>query len=248
MLTYNISADELMAKNPDLAILPIGSIEQHGPHLPLATDWYTATAFGEAVCKLTGGFLVPALPISTCREQMGKKGSVWMDPDVFYNMLISIFMSLKEQGFKKVVCLQCHGGIFMMTPIIRQVNATNNPDFMVANVDICNVFAGLEKEGIAETNTELHAGEIETSLMLHIAPETVKMDLAEDFVPNLPRPYLSYGSIYRATPTGVWGEPTKGSADKGKKMLERGAQLAVEEMDRYFAFMEAKEKFGYSNF
>lgn len=248
MLTYNMTADEIAKRDPELAIVPLASIEQHGPHLPVATDWYIATALGQGVAEATGGFLVPALPLSTCREQMGKKGAVWMDPDVFYAMMTSILMSLREQGFKKVATLQCHGGIFVQTPVVRQVNATCNPGFMVMNVDVCNLFAAFAAEGIAETNTELHAGEIETSMMLHIAPETVKMELAADFVPTTPRPYLSYGSIFRLSPTGVWGEPTKGTAEKGRRMLERGVQLAVEEMEKAFAFMEKKEKFGYGYF
>lgn len=248
MLTYNMTADELVKRDPQLAILPLASIEQHGPHLPVATDWYIATALGQAVAEATGGFLVPALPLSTCREHMGKKGSVWMDPNIFYDMMMSILMSLKEQGFQKVATLQCHGGIFVMTPITRQINATNNPDFMLANIDVCNLFAAFAAEGIAETNTELHAGEIETSLMLHLAPETVKMDLAADFVPTVPRPYMNYGSVFRASPSGVWGEPTKATAEKGAQMLKRGAELAVEEMNKIFAYMQAKDQFGYSHF
>jgi len=226
----------------------LASIEQHGPHLPVATDWYIATARGQGLAEATGGFLVPALPITTCREHMGKKGSVWMDPNVFYDMMMSILMSLKEQGFKRVVTLQCHGGIFMMTPITRQLNATHNPDFMLANIDVCNIFAAFAAEGLAETSTELHAGEIETALMLHLAPETVHMDLAVDCVPTIPRSYLSYGSVFRASPSGVWGEPTKATAEKGARMLSRGVELAAEEMNRIFAYMQAKDKFGYANF
>ena len=71
------TADEIMEKDPDLAIIPVGSLEQHGPHLPVMTDWAIAFELGKRVAKRMGAFLVPALPISTCREQMGKKGSVW---------------------------------------------------------------------------------------------------------------------------------------------------------------------------
>ncbi|MBQ6876418.1 MAG: creatininase family protein, partial [Lachnospiraceae bacterium] len=108
---YWNTADEIMEKNPDLAIIPIGSIEQHGPHLPVMTDWAIAEELGRRVQKLMGGFLLPALPISTCREQMGKKGSVWMEPPTFYQMMNDIIMSLKTQGFKRVALLPCHGGI-----------------------------------------------------------------------------------------------------------------------------------------
>lgn len=241
------TADEIMEKDPDLAIIPVGSLEQHGPHLPVMTDWAIAFELGKRVAKSMGAFLVPALPISTCREQMGKKGSVWMEPPTFYQMMTDIIMSLKVQGFKRVAILQCHGGIFVMTPLVRDLNAKYNPDLMVAVVDSCTFGATLVKEGIIET-TELHAGEGETSKILAIAPETVHMDKAVDFVPDVPRPYLSYGSIFRASPTGVWGEATKATAEKGEKMFARCAELAEEELNKAFAYMQSKEKFNYSYF
>jgi len=248
MLSFNQTADEIAQANPEMAILPIGSIEQHGPHLPVGTDWMIATAYGRGVAEVTNGYLLPALPISTCRENMGKKGTVWMDPDVFYNMLTNILMSLKEQGFKKVITLQCHGGIFIMTPIIRQINATNNPDFMVANIDSMMLPSLPPVEGTPPGQAEIHAGDNETSLMLHIAPELVKMELAEAGWPTVPRPYLNYGCIFRASSNGVWGDPTKATAEKGQELFEKRVKAIVAESERIFAYMESKEKFGYSYF
>ena len=247
MESYKLTADEILAKDPELAIIPVGSVEQHGPHLPVMTDWAIAMELGRRVAEKMGAFLLPALPISTCREHMGKKGAVWMEPTTFYQMMTDIIMSLKTQGFKKVGILQCHGGIFIMTPLVRDLNAKFNPDLMVVNVDGCTFFDTLLKEGVLETS-ELHAGESETSQMLAIAPETVHMDRAVDFVPDVPRPYLSYGSIFRASPTGVWGYPSYASAEKGEKVLERSAELAVEMLNNAFAYMEQKEKFNYSYF
>ena len=247
-MVYRKTADEIMALDPEVAIVPVGSLEQHGPHLPVMTDWAIAAELGQRVAEKMGAFLVPALPISTCKEQMGKKGSVWMQPDTFYHMLWDIVLSLKKQGFHKVGILQCHGGIFIMNPLVRELNAQFNPDLMVAVVDSGIFSATLYKEGLLQSNTELHAGESETSRILAIAPETVHMDRAVDFVPNVPRSYLSYGSIFRASPTGVWGEPTKASAEKGEKLFARSAELAVEELNKAFAYMEKKEKFNYSYF
>ena len=85
-------------------------------------------------------------------------------------------------------------------------------------------------------------------MMLSIAPETVHMDRAVDFVPNVPRPYLNYGSMFRATPTGVWGEPSYGTAEKGEAIFAHCAQQAVEQINNIFAYMEKKEKFNYSYF
>ena len=170
-----------------------------------------------------------------------------MEPTTFYQMMTDIIMSLKTQGFKKVGIIQCHGGIFIMTPLVRDLNARNNPDLMVALFDGTSIGTRMLDEGIIET-PELHAGEGETSKILAIAPETVHMDKAVDFVPNIPRPYLSYGSIFRACPDGVWGYASKGTAEKGEKLFERVSELAVEELNRAFAYMEQKEKFNYSYF
>lgn len=244
---YHKTADEIMTLDPELAIIPVGSLEQHGPHLPVMTDWAIASELGRRVAEKMGAFLVPALPISTCREQMGKKGSVWMAPTTFYQMMTDIIMSLKLQGFKKVGILQCHGGIFIMTPLVRDLNARNNPDLMVAVVNGESWGTILQQEGILESY-DLHAGESETSKMLAIAPETVHMDRAVGYIPSVPRPYLSYGSIFRASPAGVWGEPSRANAEKGEKMFQRCTELAVQELNEAFAYMESKEKFNYSYF
>ena len=245
---YRKTADEIMALDPELAIIPVGSLEQHGPHLPVMTDWAIAAELGKRVAALTGAFLVPALPISTCREQMGKKGTVWMEPVTFYQMMTDIIMSLKLQGFRKVAILQLHGGVFIDTPLVRDLNARHNPDLMVALIDGCAFFQSMYQDGVIETNTELHAGEVETSQILAIEPETVHMDRAVDHVPDIPRSYLNYGSLFRACPDGVWGEPTKASAEKGEAIFDYCAKQAVEDLNKIFAYMEAKEKFNYSYF
>lgn len=248
-MLYRNTIDEIVARDPDTAIIPVGSLEQHGPHLPVMTDWAIATALGERVAEKMDAYLLPALPISTCREQMGKKGSVWMEPVTFYQVMTDIILSLKEQGFKKVGILQCHGGIFVMTPLVRDLNARHNPDLMVAVSYSGSANEKLYKEGVIETLTGLHACEKETSLMLAIAPETVHMDRAVDCVPTeVTRPYLSYGSIFRASPSGVWGEPTKATAEKGEKLLEAMAEGCVEELNKAFDYMAKKEKINYSYF
>ena len=240
---FKMTADEICKLDPDLAIIPVGSIEQHGPHLPIMTDWAIATELGRRVAERMNAFLLPAFPISTCREHMGKKGSVWMEATTFYQMMYDVVMSLKTQGFKRVAFVITHGGIFVMGPLVRDLNARFNPDLMVAFVtpDTSNL------KGITETRG-LHADESETSQILAIAPETVHMDRAVDFDPEVPRPYLNYGSIFRASPTGVWGYPTKATAEKGELILQRSTENAVDELNRAFEFMSNKEKIGYSYF
>lgn len=240
---FKLTADEICALDPDLAIIPVGSIEQHGPHLPVMTDWAIATELGRRVAERMGAFLIPTLPISTCREHMGKKGTVWMAPTTFYQMMHDIIVSLKEQGFKRVGIIIAHGGVFIAGPLVRDLNAKFNPDLQVAFVTPDSI----DYESITETKG-LHADESETSQILAIAPETVHMDRAVDCDPEVPRPYLNYGSIFRASPSGVWGYPTKATAEKGERLLELSAETVINELNRAFDYMSKKEKIGYSYF
>lgn len=243
MEMFKMTVDEICALDPDLAIIPVGSLEQHGPHLPIMTDWIIASELGKRVAERMNAFLIPALPISTCREHMGKKGSVWMEPTTFYKMMYDVIMSLKEQGFKRVGIIITHGGVFIAGPLVRDLNAKFNPDLQVAlvNSDV------IDYNSIAET-PGLHADESETSQILAIAPETVHMDKAKDYNPDVPRRYLNYGSIFRAAPDGVWGCPTKATAEKGERILDLSVETIVNELNKAFDYMSKKEKIGYSNF
>ena len=226
----------------DLAILPVGSIENHGPHLSVATDMIIVDAVGRGIAEKTGGFYIPALPISTNKEHRGKRGSVGMHSDIFYRMIFDICLDLKAQGFKKIGILQGHGGIFVMNPIIRELNADHNPDLRVVKIDIMELcWTAYESRGLLETPLGVHAEEVETSLMLHLNPELVDMSKAVDFYPSVPRSYLNYGGIYRYCPDGVWGAATKGSAEKGKKMLEIAVDESVKWMNSIFEMMAGKQ-------
>jgi len=245
---YWLTADEIAEKDPELAIISIGSIEQHSHHLPVMTDWALAMEMGRRVAEKMNAFCLPALPISNCREHMGKKGSVWMEPLTFYHMLEDIVMSLKTQGFKKVGIILCHGGVFILTPFIRDMNAKHNPDLMVALAEL-DADTTLREQGVLEDpEIEIHSGECETSEMLAIAPETVHMDRAVDFTPDGKRSYLNYGSIFRLSPHGVWGKPSLATKEKGEIILETETNSIISQLNQAFAYMEAKEPFGYSKF
>lgn len=218
MLWYESTADEIERGNNGTAVLPIGSTEQHGPHLPMATDFIIAGSVAKKVAEKTGAYLLPALPISTCREHMGKKGSVWMNPDTFYNMVRDIVLCLKEQGFKKVVIILGHGGIFIANPVVRELNATN-PDIKVIKIDFSQFTQSPEMQGILECKNNLHACESETSLMLYLREELVRKEKIVDSVPDVPRDYLNYGSIFQYSKCGVWGMPSLASKEKGERIF-----------------------------
>jgi len=240
ILGWDGSIDDIVGT--ELAILPVGSIEQHGPHLSVATDWIIAHAIGRGIAEKTGGFCVPALPISTNKEHRGKKGSVGMHSDIFYKMMIDICLDLRNQGFKRIVIIQSHGGIFVMNSIVRELNADHNPDLFVVKIDIMEICVPVfEKTGVLESSGGIHADETETSLMLHLHPELVDMSKAKDFFPGVSRPMLNYGSMLRFCPDGVWGAASKATAEKGRQMLEMAIEESVKYMNSMFEMMSKKQ-------
>lgn len=241
---YDKTADEIMRAGPELAIIPVGSIEQHGPHLPIMTDWRIAQELGQRISKVLNAMCLPAFPVSTNKEHIGKKGTVYMETVTFYQMMTDIILCLKQQGFRRIGIVQCHGGVFIMTPLVRDLNAKYNPDLQIAVTDTCSLYDTLRNENILETNGNLHAGEAETSMMLFLEPETVNMSLAVDFVPDIPRSYLNYGSLLQACPDGVWGHASIGTAEKGRRLLDRMTSLMTEQLQNAFAYMDSKKQSG----
>ena len=241
MIDYTKTADEVVRESSDLAILPIGSTEQHGPHLPICTDIVVATEISKKIALKTGGYLLPTLPISTCYEHKGKKGSVWMRPTTLYNVIEDIVLCLKSQGFKRVAVVLGHGGIFIATPVIRELNAMYD-DLKVAKIDFLQFFQTKEMNEILESKDNLHACEYETSLMLYFNEELVKKDKIKeaDFIPDYPRDFLNYASLIKLSDTGVWGKASLGTKEKGEKIAKVLVDKSIEYMDNVFNTMESK--------
>jgi creatinine amidohydrolase len=229
-LTYHSIADEIEESKTDLAVLPIGSTEQHGHHLPVGTDFLIAQAVAEKAAERLGAWLLPALPVSTCPEHRGKRGSVWMQPETFMRMLEELAECLRAQGFRRLAIVLGHGGIFAAVPAVRGINAGNS-GIRVIKADLTAFAADFAHEGLLECADNLHACEYETSLMLHLHEELVRMDRAVDCVPHVPRDYLNYAPIFRFCPDGVWGKPTLASKEKGERILKKLVDRTVEYID-----------------
>ena len=220
----------------DIAIVPVGSLEQHSHHLPVNTDILQAQAFADCIGERLGAFVLPCLPISTCYEHKGTKGSVWMNADTFFAMLCDIILSLKDQGYSKVVVIKGHGGIFVMDPAIRHLNSLHMPGLQVCQLD---PYFDIGQD-IFETTGEVHSGEMETSLMLYLHPDLVKMDRAVDFIPSVPRAFLQYGSVLSYSPAGVWGHPSRATKEKGRLYFEACLEESMRYVEQVFAVMEKR--------
>lgn len=215
----------------DLAILPIGSFEQHGSHLPLSTDNDEVAAIAGEVARETGAFLLPVQPISVCYEHHGRIGSLHFSASVFFRFLVAAGENLARQGFTKMVYLCGHGGVFVLEPAIEHVNA-HCPGIHAVHLP---AFGDLWGDDSRLTDRRgIHAGEMETALMLHLHPKRVDMAKAVDFIPDKPQHYLNYGSIFTLTPNGVWGLATCSTPETGRWVFERSVADCVRKVRQAF--------------
>ena len=238
MLSYFNTTNEIRDSGVDTAILPIGSIEQHSSHLPLGTDYLIAEAVARGIAEKTDAYLLPTLPISNCFEHTGTRGTVWMSPRTLYNMVEDIVLSLKESGFSKVLVVLGHGGVFALYPCVRELNKKTD-GLRVAVYE--PMMTPAQSRKIVETPNEIHAGECETSVMLHLYPDAVKRELAaqNDYIPDAAQSDLNLIPLKLLSPKGVWGCPSKASAEKGGRIFAHYVDNGVEFLTKTFERMPA---------
>ena len=233
MLSYYNTTNKISEEKPDTAIIPIGSIEQHGSHLPIGVDYFTAEAYSKAVAEKTGALLYPPLPFSTCYEHKGTCGSLGLRPTTLYSVIEDLVLGLYAQGIKKIIFIICHGGVFIAGPAIRELNALHDD---LAVISVYSSLPSRASEVLENKDPEIHAGEKESSLMLYLHPETVDTDemMKNDYTPNVPRDYLNYSPLRKLSPTGVWGKPSLASAEKGEKIFNIVVDAMVEYIEDAF--------------
>ena len=213
----------------DIALLPVGSIEQHGPHLPLDTDAYDANYLAMRVaeaCSEPKPLVLPYIPYGIAYHHEAFKGTVSISNDALARVVYDIGMSVARNGIKKLVIINAHGG---NSPALNHAAQMINRD---AHVFVCvdtGETSDVDIYALIETPNDVHAGEIETSTSLAARPHLVKMNQAPTEVPEFSSSYLDFTSIrgvswyaytQKISNSGVMGDPTKANADKGKKIWE----------------------------
>ena len=211
------------------AILPIGSTEQHGPHLPLDTDNRIAERVAWETATKSLGLVLPTAPFGYAWVWKGVPGCLTLSFDTYKAMIHDLAESLDLWGIKAVYVMSGHGA---NSQVVKHAVRELIHDRFGIKV-LYGMYQGID-EMLAETDSErwhndIHAEEIETSMMLAIAPETVRMDLAAADYPPVPADYgkseLSMGHMMRS---GVFGDPTPATAEKGRRWIElAGARSAA---------------------
>jgi creatinine amidohydrolase len=200
------------------AVLPVGSFEQHGGFLPLATDTIVACLIAQRIAADYGLFLLPPVTISCSHEHAAFPGTVSISPATMCAIVSDVRDSLRARGTGTLVLVNGHGGNHVLSNIVAAANVTGRhmtvfpgrEDWDQARVD-----AGCT----ATTSQDMHAGELEVSLLLHAGPALVRDGYRGSDHLAGPRPFLLVTGMKGYTQTGVIGLPSHGTADKGAAIL-----------------------------
>ena len=214
---------EKLAAEHKVCILPMGSLERHGEHLPFGTDALSAHAAAVGASKLEPCVVFPPYWFGQVHEAACFTGTINFPTDMCVKILETLLDQIASNGFEKIVILNGHGGnynmlhYFAMSQLDRKVGYT---------LYIMGAYGGEPIEGLWETSGG-HGGEHETSMMMAITPDAVKMEYQRFDEPVMPKVDLSH---LEGVHTGLWwyakypeqiaGSPSKATAEKGQIALD----------------------------
>jgi creatinine amidohydrolase len=201
-----------------VAVLPVGSFEQHGPFLPLATDTLVACAIAREVAAAHPVHLLPPVTISCSHEHAAWPGTVSISSVTLHAVVRDIADSLRRSGVDTLVLVNGHGGNYVLGHVVQESAGSGTRMALFPAPEDWE--AARERAGVQTSLlSDMHAGEIETSILLHAHPEFVRDGYeTSDFVADDRRHLLTLGmSAY--TESGVIGRPSMASAEKGKELL-----------------------------
>ncbi len=164
---------EYLSKS-DMVIIPIGSTEQHGPHLPLGTDSFIATDIAKMISVRTGVMVAPVVLAGYSVYHSGFPGTLSLKPETMEQVLFETAEMLIKHGFRRIMFLNGHGGnVIVQSKVIHRINH-NTAAIALALGDYSPIDEEPPKDWFDQ-----HAGVQETSIMLHLEPDLVQMERAE---------------------------------------------------------------------
>lgn len=237
MLDWDSTYAEVERSGTDVAVLPVGACEGHGAHLPLSTDSIVTQRVATAIAEELNAYLLPLLPFGTSAEHLAFRGTVALRHSTLASVLEDIVESLDRTGFRELVIVSLHGGNYLLKSDFLRLLGNRHPKMRIS---FCNIREGWRialKEAGIETK-DLHAGEVETSLIMALRPELVR-EVMEDF----PLPSDGFGKVMvdhtgfpydvsEVSPEGTLGCPLKATKEKGRLFLKSLLGYIVSDIKR----------------
>ena len=237
---HDLKAAELraLAARDAIVIVPVGSTEQHGPHLPVQVDALLAGEVARRAARRVAErepvVVAPTVWTGLAEHHMSYGGTITLDFPTFHAVLRCVCDSILRHGFRRVLLLNGHGGnIAAMTVIVGELKRELKAAIATATYwtlpKAAEAFAGI----LEQQQNVRHACEAETSMLLHLKPELVDAE-AMRAVEAPTKGLLDQGGVYRwrsfaeITESGVIGVPAAASAEKGEKLLDAAGEALAE--------------------
>jgi len=214
-LTPMTTTVEEAGRGTDLALLPVGSFEQHGPYLPLATDTVIACVVARELAAAYPALVLPPVTVSCSHEHAAWAGTVSVSAATLYATVHDIARSLRRSGYRRLVLVSGHGGNHVLANVVQESDGA-----MALFPGLPDWASARSAAGIATSDdADMHAGELETSILLHAHPDLVRPGYESADHTSGDRRHLLTTGMPPYTTSGVIGRPSLASAAKGREVL-----------------------------
>lgn len=223
----------------DTVVVAFGATEQHGPHLPLATDALLGDHVARLVAERLDAFVAPTVRVGCSEHHLAFPGTLSISAETFHAVVGDLVRSLARGGFRKVVLVPTHGGNFApLAAAVEKLGPVEGVEIK-AVTDLRALFAiaqvGLDEYGVSFGEGGLHAGEWETSMMMAIHPELVHAERGEPgFTGDMQEAIGSVfdGGVDALSPNGVIGDPARASTEHGARYWDELTALVLDAVGR----------------
>jgi creatinine amidohydrolase len=199
-------------------IVPYGTVEAHGTHLPLSTDTLIIFEAVKRAASRTPVFVAPPLHYGVCTSTGSHPGTLGISPETLRRTTADIVRDGYRKGLRNFILVSGHGGGIHLSAI-KEAGEELTRELKGVKIAALSIYEILPPEAIklAETQNDSHAGELETSLILYLAPGLVKGRTKEEY-PVLPKPIIARDKL-KYWPGAVWGNPKKATRKKGERLF-----------------------------
>lgn len=224
---------EAWCKEHRTVILPLGSLEEHGPHLPLGTDTFHALEVARRAAQLRPILVAPPLFYGLCRSTREHPGTVSISGGTLRSLVTELGREFFRHGLRNLVIMSGHAGGTHMAALVEagETLLAELPELRVAVVNLLDLFREVVavRPELVKTPGDSHAGEVETALMLAAYPHLVVGTAPAEW-PSFPK-YVLVRDKRRHWPGGVWGDPGPASAAQGEAILQAEAERLIKVID-----------------